>query len=186
MCEVCNDRKYTLDSSGNKVQCQCQLLAEILGYTNALSKYSISPNVSFDSIPNQAIFVNGSEAGFFSYVRTYLSDLYIKTRQNTEFSAISAGEVVERYVGNDTEYKHTELYHTPLLFLNLTRYYKNRVMGEIITHILRERDNLHFWVYQGDLSEQILANVFGGEFVEYLLDFDRINISKFSMELSQC
>lgn len=183
MCEVCNDRKYTIDSSGNKMQCQCQLLAEIMSYTNTLSRYNIKENVSFENIPNQAIFISGSEVGFFSYVRSYLCDLYIKTRKNIEFSAISAGEVVERYVGNDAEYKHTELYHIPLLFLNLTRYYKNRVMGEIITHILRERDNLHFWIYQGDLNDQILCNVFGAEFAEYLLDFTKINISKFSAEL---
>lgn len=97
---------------------------------------------------------------------------------------------MEEYLGasaTQSPTKHTHLYHTPLLFLDLTRFYTNRAMGEIIRYTLEQRAASHLidWVYVGHLGKDRIDDIYNGGLKDYLLLLDKINIDEYTRNLNE-
>lgn len=187
-CPICRDRGFVIDSNKVQKKCVCQIKKELEKFLAPVLQYQLVKNTDFSKYNTQLVITKGTEQGFYSLVKSFLFKYYFEHSQNPrEQYALATGiSVMEDYLAN-TETKHTYLYKIPLMFLDVTKYYSNKVMGEVILYVLKQRQikGLPFWVYTGSLNKIELEQIYNQALADYLNDSQKLNIDNYSKNLIQ-
>lgn len=187
-CPICLGRGFVIDANKAQKKCVCQVKKELEQFLAPVIAWELNKEVDFSKFAKQLAITKGTEAGFYSLVKSFLFRYYFEHQQNPrrQYALATGISVVEDYVSN-TEQKHTYLYTIPLLFLDLTKAYSNKAMGEVILYTLKQRqqNGLHFWVYTGAMTKTEIEQTYSKELAEYLSNGDKLNIDKYSASLAK-
>lgn len=184
-CPLCNDRGFIIDDNKHQKKCLCQVKKELERFLAPVIQYKLVKTTDFTKFSNHTLIHKGSEAGYYSLVKSYLFKYYFETTNLRQQYSISTGiSIMEDYL-SPTELKHTYLYTIPLLFVDLTKYYSNKAMGEVVLYVLKQRQqkNLPFWVYVGNMKRETIEQIYGTALKDFVTALDDVNINNYSKEL---
>lgn len=187
-CPLCLDRGFIIDSNKQQKKCVCQVKKELERFLAPVIQYPLVKDIDFSEYNPHLVITKGTERGFYSLVKSFMFRYYFENQQNNrQHYAVETGtSIIEMYL-SDTEQKHKHLYTIPLLFVDLTKSYTNKAMGEIVLYTLRQRqgNDLPFWIYVGAMTKTQMEQIYNKELVDYLNSKDKLNIDKYSMKISQ-
>lgn len=180
MCPICNDRGIIIDDNNITKKCVCTVEKELRILLSELQQYKTDKTFDTSKLKGTVNVINGSEFGFYSLVKSYLFKKYFTDTIHKSSFVIATGiSIVEDYL---SETHHHHLYTIPYLFINLTQFYTNKAMGEIIHYTVRQRQsqNLTTLLYTGKMKPAQIAEAYSIELQEYLSTIQTANIDKFT------
>lgn len=182
-CDICQDRGVFIDSSGNTKKCTCKVELELRTFLKPLLPYKLNKTIKFGELNKPLTIKGGTDDGFYSLVKSFLFQYYFRIDQNIKmvYNLETGSSIVEDYL-SQTEQRHHHLYDIPLLFIDMTKFYTNRAMGEVILYILQQRDirRLPYWCYVGNMNISKITESYCPLLQEHLYQIQTINIDKFS------
>lgn len=183
VCDLCRGRGIITDSNGKGKKCPCTVRRELQMYLKPVLNYKLDKSLDYDKLNKSLVIQGGTELGYFSLIKSFLfKDYFQHQTSRIAYDLATPSSITEAYLSDAT---HRHFYDIPLLFLNLTKYYTNKVTGEVLLYTLQQRDanNLIYWVYTGNLKTAKISSAFSGEFQEHLLGLDALNIDNYSKML---
>lgn len=183
-CDVCQGRGVVVSDEGVTKPCICSIKRQLQLYLKPVLQYKTRKDLDFEKLSKiQALALkDGTRDSFHSLVKSFLVYSFIsRTEENPPaFELVTSSDIVERYVGEGQT--HIRLYTLPLVFLDISTYYPNKAMGEIILYILKQRaDNKKpTWVYRNHMKDKDLMVAYGSLLIEYIsTSFTELSLKKF-------
>ena len=185
-CPICQGRGTITDSNGNQKKCSCSVQRELKLYLQPVIQYKLVKTIDFETF-NQSLHIKGgTDFGFLSLVKSYLFLHYFNRNSNLQerYTIETGSSIIEAYLNNNA---HTQNYTIPLLFLDLTKFYNNKAMGDVVLYTLQQRqlNQLPYWVYTGNLKVDDVTMNYCAQLQEHLFSIQSINIDKFSEKVSK-
>lgn len=187
LCPLCQGRGFIIDAKKQQKKCVCQVKKELEMFLAPVIQYQLVKTTDFSSLDNHLLIARGSPAGFGSLVKSYLFHYYFSHSQSyaRQYELCTGNTIMEAYLS--PEKTHTRFYTLPLLFLDLTSYYSNRAMGEVLVYILEQRvaHRLPFWIYIGYMQKEDIDRVYNGGLKNFLSKLTKINIDSYTNSLTE-
>lgn len=192
-CDVCQGRGVIYDEDGNSKMCVCSVRKQLevyLGerFTGANgTTYPLDKSLPYDDFNRDCIITNGTPFGLCSLIKSFLFLRFFKSNSSgvRDWEFITGNHAMELYLG---EQKHLYLYQVQVLFLDLSRSYSNKAMGQFLNYLIEERscNGLITWIYTGSLSKAEVKEIYGSDIYDKFISEKKINISSFCEKVSSC
>lgn len=183
-CPICQNRGVFITTDKQTKKCTCKIELELKTLLKPLLNYPTNKTINFQQLNKTLLIKDGTDIGFYSLVKSFIFQYYFKIDQSIKmvYNLETGSSIVEQYLSPDT---HQPLYQIPLLFIDLTKFYPNKAMGDLTLYILQQRQskNLLTWLYIGDLSTTKLTDSYNVSLCEALYSIQSVSISNYTEKL---
>lgn len=186
ICPICQDRGVFITSEGLTKKCTCKIELELKTFLRPLLNYPLNKTINFQQLKKSLHIKGGTDTGFYSLVKSFLFQYYFKVDQSIKmvYNFETGSSIIEDYLSQE---RHHHLYDVPLLFIDLTKFYNNKAMGEVIHYTLQQRQSrdLLYWCYTGSMSLSSLTDHYCIQLQEHLCTIPQLNIDNYTRKLTE-
>lgn len=180
MCELCQDRGYLIDDNKTPKKCICTVKRELEATLGNLIQYHTNKNIDSEVLHQDLMIIEGSDLAYYSLIKSFLIKTFFTENINKASYYFGTGySITENYLNNTL----SPLFDIPYMFLDLTKFQSNKIMGENVLYTLQQRKHNQTisWCYIGNLKQNDISDIYHPDLTTMLYTLKSISLKGYNI-----